>query len=184
MTPSLHNRGDVDKVGIDFCAVFAIIYRMKEYEAHGETRGRIRSYEHQAWTNMIQRCTNAKRKDFKYYGGRGITVSDEWRNSFRAFAAHMGKRPPRTSLDRIDNSKGYQSGNCRWATKEQQMQNTRHTRLIEYKGEKLGLNAWAQRLGLNKESLRVRLKKFPVEEAFTRTIKKDHRRLKAELNLI
>lgn len=147
------------------------------YERHGHTRAKGRSATHYAWTNMIARCTNPKRPDYRYYGARGIFVCDRWLNSFAAFLADMGERPSAGhSIDRIDNAKGYGPENCRWATKDQQMQNTRGTRLITFGGETMGLNAWARRLGLNKESLRVRLLKWPIERAFTQPAKADHRR--------
>jgi hypothetical protein len=151
------------------------------YERHGHTRRMARSSEHYAWTNMVQRCTNPNRQDFTSYGGRGISVCDKWRDSFEAFFADMGERPsPQHSIDRFPNNDGnYEPGNVRWATKHQQMQNTRATRLITFNGETMGLNAWAKKLGLNKESLRTRLNNWPLELAMTKPAKNDHRRIGA-----
>jgi hypothetical protein len=138
------------------------------YERHGHVRGRKRSATHYAWTNMISRCINKNRPDYHRYGGRGITVCDAWRNSFSAFLADMGPRPDGTSLDRIDNNCGYEPGNCRWATKHEQMQNTSATRRISFRGETMGINAWASRLGINKQSLSDRLRRgWPLEKALT-----------------
>ena len=81
-----------------------------------------------AWKNMRSRCYNSKRLDFKNYGGRGITVCTEWKESFEAFYAAMGDPPEGTSLDRIDNEGNYEPGNCRWATRAQQQSNTRRSR--------------------------------------------------------
>lgn len=136
---------------------------MKAYERLGQTRGRQRTPTYLAWRNMIQRCNNPNRPDFKHYGGRGIRVCQRWM-SFGAFLADMGERPDKTSLDRKDNSLGYSPRNCRWATKDQQMQNTRATRLITHQGLTLGLAAWARKLGINKETIRKRLEKaWPME---------------------
>lgn len=126
---------------------------------------------------MVMRCTNPKRPDYQYYGGRGIKVCARWRDSFGAFLTDMGERPSAGhSIDRIDNAKDYSPANCRWATKDQQMQNTRGTRLITFKGETMGLAAWARRIGMNTSSLRDRLISWSVEDALTRPAKKDHRR--------
>jgi hypothetical protein len=73
---------------------------------------------------MKTRCTNPKTKAWSRYGGRGITVCDPWLN-FENFYASMGDAPPRKTIDRIENDKGYEPGNCRWATYRQQAQNQR-----------------------------------------------------------
>lgn len=117
---------------------------------------------------MVARCTNPNRPDYAYYGGRGVGVCDRWRQSFAAFLADMGEKPVGLSLDRIDNAHGYEPGNCRWATKYEQMQNTRGTRLLTHRGRSMGLAAWAREIGINKESLRTRLMRgWSLEKALT-----------------
>jgi hypothetical protein len=82
------------------------------------------------WCSMIRRCHEPKCKSYAYYGARGISVCPQWRNSFSAFYEYVGDRPsPKHSLDRIDNGKGYEPGNCRWATVYEQAQNTRNNKL-------------------------------------------------------
>jgi hypothetical protein len=82
--------------------------------------------EHMAWVNMIHRCHNPAHDDYRYYGARGITVCEEWQQSFMAFFAHVGPRPSnRHTLDRIDNDGNYEPGNVRWATWYQQRANRR-----------------------------------------------------------
>ena len=89
-----------------------------------------KSVEKQAWYNMLSRCNNPNSSGFEHYGGRGITVCARWQDSFESFLADMRLRPPEHSLDRIDNTRGYSSENCRWATREQQAQNRRSPRII------------------------------------------------------
>lgn len=81
-----------------------------------------------SWHNMKQRCNNPNDKDYIRYGKRGITVCERW-NSFDNFLEDMGERPKGTTLDRIDNSKGYYPENCRWATKKEQTHNSRVVKL-------------------------------------------------------
>jgi hypothetical protein len=78
---------------------------------------------------MNERCEYGARGDFSNYGGRGIKVCVRWRESYEAFLADMGPRPPVRSLDRIDNNANYEPSNCRWATREEQARNTRATKL-------------------------------------------------------
>lgn len=82
-----------------------------------------------SWSHMIARCTNPNVTNYQYWGGRGITVCDEWRKSFDAFYEYVSKLPhfgeEGRSLDRINNDGNYEPGNVRWATRYEQTHNRR-----------------------------------------------------------
>ena len=94
------------------------------------------------WKGMKQRCSDANAINYRYYGGKGIRVCDEWRDNFYAFydwAIANGYRDDLT-IDRIDNSKGYYPDNCRWASYKEQ-QNNRSNNKIHHRGDKNGINS-------------------------------------------
>ncbi len=93
------------------------------------THGQCRTKEYDAWCGMKRRCYKEIDKNYKNYGGRGITVCERWRHSFEAFLEDMGPRPAKHSIERVDVNGNYEPSNCRWATHKEQMHNTRLTTL-------------------------------------------------------
>lgn len=90
---------------------------------HGKTNTRI----FRIWSGIKSRCLNPRCPAWKHYGGRGITLCERWR-SFENFYADIGDAPLGLSIDRIDNDKGYEPGNVRWATSLEQARNRRPTK--------------------------------------------------------
>lgn len=123
--------------------------------------------EYGIWASMIQRCTNPKRASFKDYGGRGIEVCDEWKLSFTNFLNDMGNRPSSShTIDRIENDKGYNAKNCRWATRTEQSCNTSRNIRINYNGKNLTIGEWSKETGIIYNTLLSRVKAgWPPEKA-------------------
>ena len=139
--------------------------RASENAAHMSTKhGMTNTREYRSWQAMVCRCTNPNRKQFNSYGGRGICVCERWLNSFEVFFADMGERPDGCSLDRIDNSRGYEPGNCRWATDKEQANNTRRNRVLTFNGKTQTVVQWAEELGISQFTVYNRIKRnLPIE---------------------
>ena len=121
------------------------------HRTHGMSGDRI----YRIWRLMKNRCTNSRSPDYPHYGGRGITVCDEWRNSFEAFRdwALANGYADNLSIDRIDVNGNYCPENCRWATQVQQCENRTNNNLITCDGETLPVKVWAKRLSISADVL-------------------------------
>ena len=134
---------------------------------HGQSSREGSTSAYQIWQQMRDRCSNTGNKRYSSYGGRGITVCERWA-SFENFFADMGEKPDGLSLDREDNSKGYSPDNCRWATLEQQSNNTRRNRFVVYQGESLTVAQLAIKVDMKYSILHSRIKLgWDVNDAVT-----------------
>jgi hypothetical protein len=132
------------------------------------THGQGRTSEYGTWNQIIGRCMNPKHAAYDDYGGRGITVCQEWL-LFERFYADMGPRPPGHSIDRRDNDGPYAPWNCRWASRSTQANNTRANILLTHDGRTQTIGAWSRESGIDYTTLAWRLKRgWPVEVALTR----------------
>jgi hypothetical protein len=121
-----------------------------------------------SWWGMIRRCYYARATRFERWGGRGITVCERWK-TFEGFLADMGEKPEGSSLERIDNDKGYSPENCKWATPKEQARNTRRNRLLTFNGITLPLVSWVERTGLKRTAITQRIDSYgwTIEQALT-----------------
>lgn len=142
---------------------------------HGLSGGRAHTSRlYRIWRNMKQRCTNPRAAKHHLYGGRGITVCDEWHayEPFHAWAIANGYRDDLT-IDRIDNDGPYSPANCHWVTPAHQGRFTRQRRLLTFRGETLSVTEWAERLGIKQTVLSSRINEYgwPIGKALTTPVK-------------
>lgn len=125
------------------------------------------------WKSMMARCHNPNATNYKYYGALGISVCERW-HDFPAFLDDMGECASRSmTLDRIDNSKGYEPGNCRWVTQAEQNKNRSHCVLLTFNGITQNVTDWAEFVGISSNALSQRLYLgWSVERALTQPLKK------------
>ena len=124
------------------------------------------------WKSMMQRCCQPRATNFKHYGGNGIGVCDQWRD-FAQFRNDMGECPEGHTLDRIDNTKGYEPGNCRWATMADQNRNRSCCVELTHAGRTMILRDWAAEIGISPNALAQRLYLgWSVERAITTPLKR------------
>ncbi|OHD24264.1 MAG: hypothetical protein A2Y38_20065 [Spirochaetes bacterium GWB1_59_5] len=108
------------------------------------------------WNGMKQRCTNANRFDHKYYGGKGVRYAAKW-ETLEGFNDDMGARPTtKHTLDRADPAGDYTKENCRWATRLEQAETFKHTRVVEFEGRKQSIAAWCREQNISRSTVASR----------------------------
>lgn len=143
--------------------------------------------EYKIWSNIKSRCFNPKSTGFKYYGGRGMTMCDTWAHSFEQFYKDMGPRPwENATIDRVDVNQGYTPENCRWASYQEQANNTQDNHQLTHDGETHTISEWARKLNIKPNTIYYRIKRgWSVAEALEFTPKeenKERNRIKRESN--
>jgi hypothetical protein len=133
-----------------------------------QTHGMRGSREYKSFAAAKSRCRNPKDAGFSNYGGRGIRFLYR---DFKEFFADLGPRPPGTTLERCDNDGHYQIGNCQWASRIEQNNNTRSNKLLTAFGRTRTLARWAREIDLDPRTLRNRLRLgWSTEDALTRPL--------------
>lgn len=142
---------------------------MKDGWGNNKTHGMSKTRLYRIWQAMISRCYYEKNKYYQNYGGRGISVCDEWRNNFELFMKwslnnHYANN---LTIDRIDNDKGYSPDNCKWVTRFVQMNNTRNNRLLDYNGQTKTVAEWSRYANISYDVLHSRIFRYhwPVDKA-------------------
>lgn len=120
--------------------------------------------------NMKTRCYNPNSKFYKWYGAKGITICNEWLESYNVFekwAIENGYSDSLT-IDRIDSEKGYEPSNCRWVTRQEQANNRNSNHLISFNNEQHSIADWAKITGISHTALKQRIAAgWTIEEALT-----------------
>lgn len=131
---------------------------------------------YRVWNTIKSRCYNKNVRTYKYYGGRGIKMCDEWYNDFGAFrdwafanGYQDGVRGAEQTIDRIDVDGDYTPDNCRIITQTEQMNNIRTNHRIEYNGESHTIAEWSRITGINQFKIRARMTElgWTAERALT-----------------
>lgn len=147
----------------------------QKYTRHGKSNTSL----YNAWCAMLSRCSSPGNTSYKDYGGRGISVCAEWRDSFETFEFYVAQLPHfgenDYTLDRIDNDGNYEPGNVRWATSIDQHRNFRRNRMVTYNGKTQCVAAWAEETGIAQHTICWRLEHgWPIGKALTKRSQRRH----------
>lgn len=131
---------------------------------HGDSRKKGTTKLYIIWENILKRCNNPNRHNYKYYGGKGI--KSEWKNyedfkkdMYESYIIHIRNYPNDTLIERIDSNKNYSKENCKWATRKENSRNKSNTRLISHNSKILSLAEWCEILKLDYAFIHLRLRR-------------------------
>jgi hypothetical protein len=121
---------------------------------------------YQAWIGIKSRCLNPNHEHYHRYGGRGITICKTWSDDFATFQNDVGSPPSsKHTIDRIDNDKGYEVGNVRWATRKEQSNNISSNVWVEFDGMRKTWAQWAEHFNVPYDLIMSRVRrKLPIEK--------------------
>lgn len=146
---------------------------------HGHTKNGKYSNIYQSWNQMIQRCTNPNNKEYFNYGGRGITVCEEWLE-FKNFNDDMMKGwKPGLTIERINKNGNYNPENCKWATRKEQARNRRNNLYLTYNNKTRLLIEWSKETGISYTTLWIRIYKlsWSIKKTLTTSVLKYKRKI-------
>lgn len=152
--------------GTKSCGCLQREHAKRVNRSHGLYKSRL----HSIWMNMKQRCYNINAPHYPNYGGKGVSICDQWRNDFKAFydwAVSSGYEDHLT-IDRKDFKGDYEPSNCRWITLQEQNLNTSRSRNVTYSGKTMTLKEWSDVTGIKYKTLAQRLDNgLPVDRALS-----------------
>lgn len=153
------------------CGCFKVDELLKRSKTHNQRHTKL----YDVWKTMRQRCNNSKNVSYHNYGGRGISVCEEWENSFQSFYdwSMSNGYSDNLTIDRIDVNGNYCPENCRWTDRQVQANNTRVNHRITYNGETHSMAEWARITGMSYSSLSNRIKTYhwSIERALTEPVR-------------
>ena len=153
-------------------------YQKTQVSQSNGTHHMSRTRLYYIWQGMKERCCNPNSKPFPDYGGRGITICDEWLNfiGFKDWAYENGYQDDLT-LDRINNDGNYEPSNCRWTDLFTQGRNKRNNRLMTFNGETHCLSEWVEITGIKYGTLLTRIMNgWTVEDTLTKPVRRREKR--------
>jgi hypothetical protein len=160
-------RGDVQSCGC---------FQTECSRNRAKTHGGFYTNLYRKWAGMKRRCYYVRGTMYRHYGGRGITVCDEWKNDFESFRnwSLANGYCDGLTLDRIDVNGNYCPENCRWVTQKEQQNNKRNSHLLTCNGETHTVAEWCEITGLPRGTIRGRLEKgkWSVEDALAKPVQK------------
>lgn len=128
----------------------------KEIGSRSRTHGMARTRFYAIHQNMMNRCYNKNTSSYTKYGARGIEVCERWHVFANFYDDMFATYQDNSTIERNENDGPYSPSNCKWATRQEQAWNRRSSKLIEFKGKKQCIGAWADELGMRQETLWAR----------------------------
>lgn len=145
----------------------------QRFTTHGHNKNGKPTKIYDIWHSMIQRCINPKNKAYHNYGGRGITVCEEWLHSFTNFERDNPGWEPGLTLERRKNELGYFKDNCYWGTRTEQARNKRNNHLITAFGKTQCIAAWSEETGIPAQIIQWRINHgWLPERVLTESVRK------------
>ncbi len=166
----VHTAGALNYGEIQSCGCLGKESRLRSNTRHGGSKTKL----YRVWHSMKDRCSLETCSAFKHYGGRGISVCEEWKDYqvFHDWAMSSGYKEG-LSIDRIDVNGNYEPSNCRWVSKDVQANNTTANKVLCHNGESRTMSEWAKILGISYSTLAKRLHDgWSVEKALTTSVRR------------